>query len=129
MKKKIVWILLGAVVISMTACGKNGGTVGTESLSTQAEELQTTDTAYGSVALGEYTGLSVEQASYVVSDSDIEDAIESLVDEQIEYVELDRAIKEEDYVTVYMTITDAQGEVLYEFTEDGADGEWAPYEL
>lgn len=103
--KKIVALSIACVSLAgmMTACGSKKDPY-------KAVEYQVTDY----VKLGTYTGLSVDEVVTIVSDADIEDALEQLVSEKTTYTEVtDRYAQLTDRVSISYTRT-VEGEA----TED-----------
>ena len=71
----------------------------------------------GDVTLCDYKNLSAEKKIYEVSEADIEEGIESLLYDYIEYREVARASKSGDIVNLSLIATQG-GETLLEYSED-----------
>lgn len=89
MKKKVSALLLSAALTAGLLTGCSSG-----------------NTAYAKyVKLGEYKGLSVNKIKTEVTDDDVEAEIESILDENSEYTDVDRAAKDGDQVNIDFTGT------------------------
>lgn len=89
MKKKVSALLLSAALTAGLLTGCSSG-----------------NTAYAKyVKLGEYKGLSVNKIKTEVTDDDVEAEIESTLDENSEYTDVDRAAKDGDQVNIDFTGT------------------------
>lgn len=114
-KKLVVALLVASMALSMTACGGKKDV----SNDTQAPVAQAVsgDESYGEVELGEYKGLSVEKQIVAVDDSAIDEAIEDLIEENVQYNPVDRGIETDDYVEIYYTAS-VDGTVVADETEE-----------
>ena len=99
MKKVLVYILIGTMALSMSACGK---TVKKEN-------------KYGKVELGNYKGLEIEKNVHEINEEDIQKEIEGLLDQGME--EVDKEIAEGYSVDIYYTAKEGQ-EVIEECTDE-----------
>lgn len=119
MKKTIISRFTGLLAVTLsismllTGCGASKEIV-----------LYGTEEEYGTAQLCDYSNLAVNKNVYEITDEMVDDQIDSLLYDYIEYVVVDRPSQEGDYITAKMTIS-AGGEVLYDFTGEGEDG----YEL
>ena len=82
MKKKVATAAIAAMTMTFLA--------GCSSRGTYAKYL----------TLGEYKGLSVTKVKTEVTDDDVEAEIESALDENAEYTDVDRAAKDGDQVNI-----------------------------
>ncbi len=85
-----------AVMLALTACGGNSAQTETEA-QTAAEEYPEMGTV---TKLGNYTGVKLTAGSTVVTDEEVEETIQGILDANPEYVEVDRAAKEGDRVNI-----------------------------
>jgi trigger factor len=115
MKKKIISVLLAAAAgLLLSACGDSSGE------SENAVPLgNKVETDYGTVTLCDYSNLSAEETYYEISDDDVDEEINSLLTDYIQYEEKDAA-EDGDYVEVYMTGT-ADGELFVDYSEEAGD--------
>jgi trigger factor len=115
MKKKIISVLLAAAAgLLLSACGDSSGD------SENAVPLgNKVETDYGTVTLCDYSNLSAEETYYEISDDDVDEEINSLLTDYIQYEEKDAA-EDGDYVEVYMTGT-ADGELFVDYSEEAGD--------
>ncbi len=111
MNRKLVGILSMAAIMAMTAgCGK-------KVKENKAEENKTVVTQYGKVVLPRYQGLSVEKHIYTVTDSDVQDEIDLLVEDYATYKEVERGAKENDILTMTL-VAKTELETVLDYTEE-----------
>lgn len=111
MNRKLVGILSMAAIMAMTAgCGK-------KVKEKKAEAKKTVVTQYGEVVLPEYQGLSVEKDIYTVTDSEIQDEIDLLVEDYATYKEVARGAKENDILTMTL-VAKTELETVLEYTDE-----------
>lgn len=120
MKKKVVLILMATMMLSMsvTACSnkKNAGIeLGTESTEVKLQNVKVDD---GEVNLCEYKGLMGELKVSQITESDIEEWKNEKLEEYTTEEEVDRAVQEEDYVTVNMKAS-VDGQAVDALSDDG----------
>lgn len=98
MKKQIVMLALaGMLSTSLVAC--KGGKLGDATTEATTSAEKNISTQY--VTLGEYKGLNIEKKVYTITDEDVQDEIDSALDENAEYKEItERAAKKGDIITV-----------------------------
>lgn len=117
MKKKIIILLLAAMVLQTTACGKDSKQqAGTDTV-TQAEDGSISVDG-GVVILGDYKGVTISEITYEVTEENMEEEISSRLEEYVEYNEVDRAAKEGDYVGFDMKATE-NGNDIEDYTGEG----------
>ena len=114
MKKQIVMLALTAMLAASLA-----GCAGKKAESDSVEQKSTVEaTPNGYVTLGEYKGLSVEKKVYTITEEDIQNEIDAVLDENAEYKDIkDRGAKKGDIITV-----------SYKGTENGKEVEGATEE-
>lgn len=108
MKNRKIYALLLTAAVVLSACGQ--------------EELPDThkiDTEYGKVRLCDYSNLTVEQIVYEITDDDVEEEINALLSDYVQYTPKDTA-EDGDYAEVYMTAT-AGNAILFDYPEDEGD--------
>lgn len=116
MKKKLLLGLLTIAALSMTACGNGGDDTQSTEASSLGEAIGEEE-SYGEIELGEYKGLAVEKKRTNVDDAKIDSKIEDLVEAETDYVEVDRAAKQDD--NVYFNFTAKSGdEVVYDYSSE-----------
>jgi trigger factor len=76
-------------------------------------------TEYGTVTLCEYENLAADETIYEISDEDVDDEVNNLLSDYVQYEEKDTA-ENGDYVEVYMTGT-IDGEVFVDYPEEEGD--------
>jgi trigger factor len=124
MKKKLVLMTLcTAMAMALCACGGKTGeseAKGAGALfGTGASSGAPVETEYGTVTLCNYSGLSADETYYEISDDDVDEEVNNLLYDYIDYN--DKEIAEEgDYVEVSMTGT-ADGELIVDYTEETSD--------
>ena len=99
MRKKFIRILPVALIFTFLLSGCGSGT------------------KTGEVTLCDYKNLSAEKKIYEISEADIEEGIESLLYDYIEYKEVNRASKTGDIVNLSLIAT-LDEETLLEYSED-----------
>lgn len=111
MKRKLLWILLTVIPLTLTACGSSNGDGATFS-----------DEAYGAVTLCGYKNLSAQKNIYPVTDDDIQSQIDVMLYDYAEYNESDGPSENGDGITADITaaknnepLFDYTGEDSYEF--------------
>ena len=120
MKKwKIAGICLAvAVAAAASGCGKKTGTETTAAESTAAETEEYV--AESSVKLGEYKGIAVTVTEASVTDEEVENQIQQVLNSKAEYREVDRAAQMGDQVNIdYKGLLD--GEAFKGGTAEGYD--------
>lgn len=120
MKKwKIAGICLAvAVAAAASGCGKKTGTETTAAESTAAETEEYV--AESSVKLGEYKGIAVTVTEASVTDEEVENQIQQVLNSKAEYREVDRAAQTGDQVNIdYKGLLD--GEAFEGGTAEGYD--------
>ena len=116
MKKKSILVLLAVAALSMTACSGKGGNTESPEL-TSEENGGVIKNEYGTVELGTYKGVEANKEKVSVTDQDISDRINMLVEEHAEEKEYDKAI--EDGNVVYATIdAKADGSKIEDFGDE-----------
>jgi trigger factor len=124
MKKKLVLMsLCTAMAMALCACGGKTGESEAKgagaSFGTEASSGAPVETEYGTVTLCNYSGLSADETYYEISDDDVDEEVNNLLYDYIDYN--DKEIAEEgDYVEVSMTGT-ADGELIVDYTEETSD--------
>ena len=125
MKKMVVVGLIAALGVgALSGCANSsedvtssdasvGSTAETDSASEATSDVIETD--IGSVILADYA-VTADKYIYTVTDEEVDEEVEYLVDEYAEYNEVDRAAQEGDYVWVALTAT-SDGEELEVFTK------------
>ena len=113
MKKAIVYLLIGTMMLSITACGKKSENANGTEQATVTEGAN----EYGTVDLCTYKGLEAEKSVHEITDEEVQEEIESIIDENQETVKLDRGIKDGDYVEFYFTAK-VDSETIYDFSEE-----------
>ena len=120
MKKwKIAGICLAAAVaVAATGCGKKAESETTAAESTTAETEEYV--AESSVKLGEYKGIAVTVTEASVTDEEVENQIQQVLNSKAEYREVDRAARTGDQVNIdYKGLLD--GEAFEGGTAEGYD--------
>lgn len=119
MKKwKIAGICLAVAVAAASGCGKKTGTETTAAESTAAETEEYV--AESSVKLGEYKGIAVTVTEASVTDEEVENQIQQVLNSKAEYREVDRAAQMGDQVNIdYKGLLD--GEAFKGGTAEGYD--------
>ena len=96
---KIAGICLAvAVAAAASGCGKKTGTETTAAESTAAETEEYV--AESSVKLGEYKGIAVTVTEASVTDEEVENQIQQVLNSKAEYREVDRAAQMGDQFTI-----------------------------
>lgn len=117
MKKKIFWLLPALFAFTMTACSSSGDAGSDASNSTVAVSTE----SYGTVTLCDYSNLSAEKNVYEVSETAIDDSVDSLLYDYVEYNEVTRPSVSGDCLTISFTAA-KEGEPLFDYTdEEGYD--------
>ena len=116
---KIAGICLAvAVAAAASGCGKKTGTETTAAESTAAETEEYV--AESSVKLGEYKGIAVTVTEASVTDEEVENQIQQVLNSKAEYREVDRAAQTGDQVNIdYKGLLD--GEAFEGGTAEGYD--------
>ena len=116
---KIAGICLAvAVAAAASGCGKKTGTETTAAESTTAETEEYV--AESSVKLGEYKGIAVTVTEASVTDEEVENQIQQVLNSKAEYREVDRAAQTGDQVNIdYKGLLD--GEAFEGGTAEGYD--------
>jgi trigger factor len=115
MKKQFVSILLASsMMLALTACGDSSDQ--TENTLPLGDKVKT---EYGTVTLCEYENLAADETIYEISDEDVDDEVNNLLSDYVQYEEKDTA-ENGDYVEVYMTGT-VDGELLVDYPEEAGD--------
>jgi trigger factor len=115
MKKQFVSILLASsMMLALTACGDSSDQ--TENTLPLGDKVKT---EYGTVTLCEYENLAADETIYEISDEDVDDEVNNLLSDYVQYEEKDTA-ENGDYVEVYMTGT-IDGEVFVDYPEEAGD--------
>lgn len=116
---KIAGICLAvAVAVAASGCGKKTGTETTAAESTAAETEEYV--AESSVKLGEYKGIAVTVTEASVTDEEVENQIQQVLNSKAEYREVDRAAQMGDQVNIdYKGLLD--GEAFKGGTAEGYD--------
>lgn len=116
MKKKSILILLAVAALSMTACSGKGGNTESPEL-TSEENGGVIKNEYGTVELGAYKGVEANKEKVVVTDQEISDRINMLLEEHAEEKEYDKPI--ENGNVVYATIdAKADGNKIEDFGDE-----------
>ena len=105
MKKKLVYLITAALILSLTGCGGTGGAADSSASAASAAQNEnvTMDTADLSslVKLGQYKGLEISVNSAKVTQEDIDAQIKNALSSEAEQVEVtNRAVKEGDIVNI-----------------------------
>lgn len=108
MKNRKIYALLLAAACVLSACGQEG-----------LEDTHKITTDYGKVRLCDYSNLTVEQIVYEITDDDVEEEIDALLSDYVQYTPKDTA-EDGDYAEVYMTATTGS-KVLFDYPEDEGD--------
>ena len=108
MKKFISIAAVLTAVCMLGGCGSSGDKAAeatTESTASQIVPIEIDAGKY--VELGEYKGLTIEGASTEVTDEDVEEQVQYLAEDYVEYQAItDRdTVKDEDYVNIDYTCT------------------------
>jgi trigger factor len=115
MKKQFVSILLASsMMLALTACGESSDQ--TENTLPLGDKVKT---EYGTVTLCEYENLAADETIYEISDEDVDDEVNNLLSDYVQYEEKDTA-ENGDYVEVYMTGT-IDGELFVDYPEEAGD--------
>lgn len=80
MKKKLLLLLLTLTMFTMTACGSSNN-------ATDSDGSSVSDESYGTVALCDYKNLAANKNIYEVTEDDINERIENLSYDYVEYNE------------------------------------------
>lgn len=106
MKRKLI-VLISAVALIVGAC------------SNSVENTATTvKVDGGELILGEYKGLQIDKITYKISDSDVDCEIENLLEEYVEYQDVDRGAALGDYVSFDLKST-SNGVEIEDYTGEG----------
>ena len=116
MKRILLCLLLGTVILTSTACGKSGDDNTENNNGGKAVE-----TEYGTVTFGDYSNLTADEVVYDFSEADIDSEIENMLYEYAEYSEKSTA-EMGDNVEVFLYAT-SDGAVVFDYTENG-DGSY-----
>lgn len=116
MKKKLVWLLVAAMVFTLSACGDKKQDTKEKNNSWTFENGVYTD-EYGTVELCDYKNLTGEKILYEVREEELQEEFSYYLSDYADYVDIDRPTQEGDYVTVALTAS-MDGEVLEEWAED-----------
>lgn len=110
--RRIASVFAGILSASLllTGCGKSKDIV----LYGSAEE-------FGSATLCDYSNLSLTKNVYTVTDDMVNEQVDSLVEENVSFDNVDRPIEKDDLVSAMLTIS-CDGEVLYDFTDEEEGG-------
>ena len=103
MKKKLI-VLFSAMALLLGACGDSAE---------HASGIMKVDG--GEIILGEYKGLKADKVTYKVSDGDVDSAIESELEDYVEYNVVERKAEVGDYVAFDIKST-SNGEVIEDYT-------------
>lgn len=107
MKKKIIMLMAGVMLLSaVTACGKG-----------KSEDSEVAASKEGEVKLCDYSNLVAEKNIYPVTETDIQNYIEDLLSEYVDYKKVDRSAAEDDYVDMEL-VGKSGNEVVYDFKGD-----------
>jgi trigger factor len=118
MKTKLISIILcTTTALALCACGDKKDESGTENAVTSSGTKVETD--YGTVTLCDYIGLAADETHYEISDDDVEEEVNNLMYDYVEYNDKETA-EEGDYVEVYMTGT-ADGGLVVDYSEDAGE--------
>lgn len=113
MKKNIIYALLAAMALTLSACGQDKD--GKNELPTGSK----IETDFGTVTLCDYSNITADEIVYEITEDDVTEEVDNLLYDYIQYVEKESA-EDGDYVEVYMTGT-VDGELLYDFSEEEGD--------
>ena len=106
MKRRMI-VMLSVLTLLMGACGNSvedaSGTVKVDG---------------GELVLGEYKGLEADRVIYQVSDSDVDNEIDNMLEDFVEYQTVERKAKYGDYVGFDLKST-ADGQEIEDYTGDG----------
>ncbi len=138
MKKKI-WAIFALTLLPVAAgCGSKEtlsdstesmesvfpteSAVATEALlMAETEETEFSfDEPYGEVNLCDYKNLAAERKQYQITESEIDEQVELLLYDYVEYQDVNRPSQAGDYVSVTMTGTENEN-VLFDYTEETFD--------
>lgn len=108
MKKTRLWLLAVLIPFALTACGTSGSSAGGSTFS---------DEAYGTVTLCDYSNLPAEKYVYEITDTEIDEAITSMLYDYVEYNEVTRPSASGDSVSVTMTAA-RDGETILDYTDE-----------
>ena len=115
MKKRIIVLLLTALVFSASGCGKKEASTPSDQPAAEAG-----DSVYKNenVALAAYKGLSAEKKTYLITDDAIQNEIKSQLSDYADYKSVSRPSQNGDWVYADYKIT-VNGKV-YEESTDGS---------
>ncbi len=116
MRKAKMFLLCGAAVLMMAGCsGKNAETAASETVAEETAAVEETtaagaateteagtedDVPQGTVVLGEYKGVKYTPMDTTITDEDVEERIQYIVDANPDMVEVDRPAAEGDTVNI-----------------------------
>lgn len=109
MKRKVL-MLVTAVALFVSACGNSTG-----SASENAKKVKVDS---GVFKLGQYKGLKVDKIIYNVTDANVDEEIDSMRGEYVDYKVVDRAAGQGDYVG-FSLVSTVDGKEIEDFTGDG----------
>lgn len=121
MKRKLLLLLFTLTIFTMTACSSSDHTDADSDDTSISDESSVSDESYGTVTLCDYKNLAAQKNIYEVTEDDINERIEYLTYDYIEYNEVNRPSENGDCLTVNMTAS-INGEVILDYTdEEGYD--------
>ena len=118
--KKFLTITLAAALAAglMTGCASSNDNAASSDVGEAQGSGEEIETDYGTVILADMDSLTADKYIYTVSEEDIDDAVEELLYDYIDYEEVDRPAKEGDYVLVSYFKATIDGEVYEKYKED-----------
>ncbi|MCI5857598.1 MAG: hypothetical protein MR016_09610 [Agathobacter sp.] len=108
MKNKKIYALFLVAACVLCACGQE-----------EKADTHKIQTDYGNVRLCDYSALTADEIVYEITDEDVDEEIDNLLNDYIQYTPKDSA-EDGDYVEVYMTAV-ADGNVLFEYPQEEGD--------
>lgn len=109
MRKTTTIGLLTVIALVISACGASGE---------KQDALKQISVEGGKVELGKYKGLIADQMVYIVTDEDVDNGIQGMLDDYVDYKVVNRAAEDGDYVAFDLK-SSVDGEDLSDFTGNG----------
>lgn len=123
MKKFVSIAAVLTAVCMLGGCGSSGDKAAEATTESQAPEIVPIEINAGEyMELGDYKGLTIEGASTEVTDEDVEEQVQYLAEDYVEYQEItDRdTVKDEDYINIDYTCT-IDGEKAEDYSDSDID--------
>lgn len=118
MKKKLVCVLLAAMLLSTTACGKGTNNTATNTeVGTEITLAEAVSNEYGTIELCEYKGLDAQKAKYEITDDNVEEKIQEILAENQNMNPVSRELKDGDYVEMFLTAK-VGDKTVYDYTQE-----------